>query len=919
MFKYALKRVIRGYKLFLALTIGVLVATTFVSSLVASADIQTMSIMNEALDRFTYDARIQANNVTWNNQEWDDLQAIMENLTEVDNLDRYSSVPYMVNSTKFNVYGIERDSAVWDSFSLLNGSSSLNANETYVIASSVNASLFSINDIIEVPIVLKTTTPPFYSTTYVNLTIAGFVEISESTAYLLNPPRFLDFGFIQIEIGNWKDYNLLVTDWDLTFRPLIEYYSNLDNVTGMQMSMGYLCQLNRDLLVNPYDVGGTATNIADALSKIEDRTSLYNTKITNLVGPTLSLLTLTSGVLILAYVALSVPIIFMSWYSSTMLSEVTYNLRRREFGLLQTKGFGPGVIKRMLTFEGVIVGVIAGVSGLLIGTYLAHLIAGVSAEVPMMLLSTNWGNAIAVIIFGVILSVWSVRGPADRASKLEPLECLKQYILVEEQREYRKLLPRIALVLGTYKLIVWLLGINMNLLMVSALRTSFILFIAMMIWSPIDGFLNFAGPILFLYGITKITIRGSESFQAAIMRAGRRFFGAFGVLATRNVKRNPSRNAALVFVLSLIVSYGVFSVGGLFSDQDRIVRTFYYEVGSDVSAVFSAGTNMTSVITTINGIDGVNEVTIEYQTTMSTTRGALPVRGIDAEEWQKTAYFEEDWFSGQSFNDMFDNFTGDVIILSVSVARDLELRVGNKVTVRNPVNSEVYQLEIIGLVGYVSPLEEFVGRFTFTGSYPSYVPFDFLNRTGITDVSEAHALIKTSPGVNGTVIEDEITSRFPDVQDTDSVTSRLAEAEGISYQAASIRARWLGIIFAGVLAIIGSGLVVALTLKEKEYETVLLAVRGFTRGQILKVLFGEVMIMVLFAMILGTLTGFIQLFGDLANTSQNLQSLVRPRIVMDPMSLLGMMSLVICVFLSSLIPVLFASRLSEERINILRE
>ena len=76
-----------------------------------------------------------------------------------------------------------------------------------------------------------------------------------------------------------------------------------------------------------------------------------------------------------------------------------------------------------------------------------------------------------------------------------------------------------------------------------------------------------------------------------------------------------------------------------------------------------------------------------------------------------------------------------------------------------------------------------------------------------------------------------------------------------------------------VLAIVGTALVVGLTLQEKEYETTLLRVRGFTRSQVLKVLLAEIMVMILFSLILGVGTGFIQLFGDLANQSQNLSNL----------------------------------------------
>lgn len=919
MFRYAFKRVARGYKLFLALTIGILVATTFVSSLIISADVQTSIVLENALEGLDYDANIRANNVTWTSTTYNEVETVINELVEVSETHRYGRIKYTQNSTSFDIVGLEKPSTAWDTVDWVNGSTVLGPNETYVVASSQNASVFSIGEVIQVPLGLFTTEMPFFAQATVNLTIAGFVDIPLSTAKLLNPPTLLDLGFIRIEIGNWREYNIILTDWDETIQPIIDWYSAQENITRLQMNTGFLCQLNRDLVVNPYDVGGSASSIANTLAKIEDRTAAYNTQIDNLVGSTLGILSLASAILVLGFVSLAVPVVFMSWYSSTMLSEVSYNLRRREFGLLQTKGFGPDTIKRMLTFEGLIIGLIGGTLGLLAGTFLAQFVSGASLDVAFRILTGNIINNIVIIAFGMILAYWSVRGPAARASRLDPLDSLKQYILVEEQREYRNLLPRIALILGSYKIIVWMLGISIQTLLGSALNTSFVLVIAVAIWSPIDQFLNFAGPILFLYGLTKILIRGSEKFQEFIMRAGRRFFGAFGALSTRNIKRNPSRNAALVFVLSLIVSYGIFSVGGLFSEQDRINRTNLYDVGSDVSAVFAPGENMPVIQQMIEGIEGVDETALEYHVSLSTTRGSLAVRGIEPQEWSSVAYYEKSWFSGQPLDQMLDNFTGEKIILAISVARQLELRVGNYVTVRGPSSGTVYQLEVVGFIGFTSPLESLLGQFAFTGDYPSYLPADFLVNTGIVDFADAHILMTTEHAINGTIVEQEIAAALPQVAETDSVTSRVAEYDETSYQAATSRAKTLGIYFAAALAILGTGLVVGLTLKEKEFETTLLGVRGFTRGQVIKVLVGEVMVMVLFALILGSLTGFIQLFGDIANTSENLQTLVRPQIVLTLPSILGMLGIVVCIVISSMIPLLLSTRFTERKVDMLRE
>ncbi|NOR38108.1 MAG: FtsX-like permease family protein [Candidatus Thorarchaeota archaeon] len=930
MFKYAIKRVLRGYKLFIALTIGVLIATTFFSSMIVSADVMTKEALLNALDELDYDARVSANNVTWSNQNFTDLKTLMEDIPDVTSVDVYSKYTYNHNASRsesFDIVGADPQSTLWNTFEHINGSASLAANETWVIASSANASLLKAGEIIQTSIPIMITEFPYFSSVDINLTIAGFIDIPSQTAQLLNPAQIIDLGFIQIPIGDWRIYDLLIVDWESTIRPVIQWFDQQENVTSMVMSSGFLCRLDRDVLVNPYDVGASAANIADTLARVEDRTAHFNTQVTNLIGSTLQMLSLMSGILILAFVSLAAPIIFMSWYSSTMLSDVSYNLRRREFGLLQTKGFGPKTIKRMLMFEGAIIGLIGGVTGLFFGTAVAHLILDVSMETPFVALSANPINTAVIIGFGLIIALWSVRGPADRAAKLDPLDSLKQYIYIEEQREYKKLLPRIALLLGTYKIVVWTLGISMQTLLATAMSSGFIVLIAIALWTPIDALLNFIGPILFLYGLTKILLSGSQKFQEFVVRVGGRFFGPFGALATRNVQRNPVRNAALVFTVALIVSYGLFSVGSLFAEQDRLERTNLYYVGSDVSASFLTGSNMTEIQESVQNFEGVTDLTVEYRLTLTSTRGGVDIRGMEPATWTEAAFYETSWFSGAVLEDVLSNFTGNKIILSVSLARQLELRVGNSITLRGTGSSDLHRMDIVALIGYVSPVEvlladmvgDMVGDIALGGTYPSYVPSDYLKETGLEDISTGHLLMKTIPGTNGTLLEQEIYVAFPEVVDTDSSTTRVAAAQENTFEVGGTRARWVGILFGGVLAVVGTLLIVGLTLKEKEYETTLLGVRGFTRGQTLKVLAGEVLVMGLFSLMLGLLTGFIQLFGDIANVSESTQILVRPQIVLSPLAILGMAAIAIAVLISALIPVLMTSRFTEDKVDVLRE
>jgi ABC-type lipoprotein release transport system permease subunit len=304
----------------------------------------------------------------------------------------------------------------------------------------------------------------------------------------------------------------------------------------------------------------------------------------------------------------------------------------------------------------------------------------------------------------------------------------------------------------------------------------------------------------------------------------------------------------------------------------------------------------------------------------------MEVRGISPENWTDAAFYESSWFSGPTLDDVLSNFTENKILLSISIARQLSLRIGNHVTLWGTSASDIHRMEVVGFVGFVSPFESLfgqiggdVGRFAFGGTYPSFIPRDYLNTTGLEEYADGHILIKTESNVNGTELEEEIALAAPEVESTDSVTSVLRSQEENTFEAGGTRARWVGVVFAIALAIVGTGLVVGLTLKEKEYETTLLRVRGFTRNQVLKVLVAEIMVMILFSLILGVGTGFIQLFGDLSNQSQNLQALVRPQVILSLPAIIGMASMVLAVLGAAIIPIVWASRFTEGKVDVLRE
>ncbi|MFW9908626.1 MAG: ABC transporter permease [Candidatus Thorarchaeota archaeon] len=929
MFKYALKRVVRSYRLFVALTLGVLVATTFFASTNVAADILARDALDSSLEGVLYDYVANSRISGWTPAMLAEIESELSQITEVNNYTKMTALTYDANETlenEFQIFAIEWESFYAGGVSLVAGYPTLGPNETYIVTGSDNESLYTVGETITVPITVNLDSAPFSAVMDWNLTIAGVVSLPIDSREGLQQNQFA--GILRGAFGFTfeQPYNVMLADWDLTGLPILEAVTSYENFQSARILNSYHIKVDRYALIDPYDIQASQQRIQSIQAKIEARLERFDALVSsNLLFPLISFM-IVSLMMNFTFISLSLPIFFMAYFTGTMVSDVSYNLRRREIGLLLTKGYKRGEIRNMLLVEGALVGAIAGGASVFLGSFISWIVLQIQGLDFLTVINNNMSAITISIILGLFLALISVWRPANRASKLEILDALKQYVFVEETSEYKRLLPTLSFILGTYKLILWILGINattlLNILNIGGNITLAIIAIALV---GLDVILNYIGPLLFLYGTTKLFMRGSQKFQEVIVNAGQRFFGAFGKLATRNVKRNPARNAAMVFLISLIVSYGVFAVGSLYSENDVVERNALYDVGADVRLELSQGANISEVLGIVEGFSSVDSATVEYRLNLQTGSTSIAARGINPEEWMLTAFWEPNWFIG-NVETMMDELDSGGIILSLTTANDLGLAVGDTLFVRSSLLSEPQQVEIVGLIGYQSVLEGIIVgmggqsdmQISAAGDYPSFVSIAFLNESGFLNSATPNVLISTTSGTNGTAMQEEAHNEISSLKRSYSFTSEIADYWARPIQSGITKIRWVAIAFSLILALVGTSLVIILSLREKESEIALITVRGFTKWQLFKTLMAEMLVLVAFSLILGTFVGLVQNFGNVSQLNDSLTGLIRYNIVLGGMSGFTMLGIVGVVLLAAALPVWWASRRPESKVDVLR-
>jgi len=918
--------------------LSIALASAFFSGVNVGADTVAKQALDKQLSQVPVDIRVylphsplSAANITKIVKGIRDLN--IQEITGIEPFSQLSGETQILNNNKaFLIFGISENSRVYDGLTVRNGSPSLGvANETYVWAGSLHAGDIKLGDVLQFNITLRWVyegrEQPKLETLLLNLTVVGFVDLDEQAQGLLS-----DYigGFASIGYA----VNVLIVDWNKTFAKMIDlYYSE-----GLTSNTKILIFLDRGSLINPWDIDGSISRIEKITSQIGNKISILTggwAYVYNQLESTLNNYRAMSQSMRFTFILLSIPVFFIAWYMGTAVSDVSYNLRRREIGLLLTKGFSRRQLLRMFLGEAVLIALIGGAIGIGLSFLMTpFFVLGEEFFATMPVIGID--TIISTIVFSVVLTLLSVFQPARRSSKLDIVEALKEYRYVEEVKPYKKKWPWIAFILGSYKIAMWLLGINTFTLMTRGplYITNIFIMILMYVWIYFDTIvLNFLGPILFFWGFTKIFIRGSLKFQEIVTRIVK-FAGDLGTLSTKNVRRNPARAAAIAFLIAMITGYGFQIIGSYASEQDYQIRQVKFTVGADISIQMSTLQNLSSPMNMIRNVSEVSALTAEYRFYSTQDGQYMTFIAVNPEDWLNIAYYESGLFTGGDITSAFQEMknSNNTTILERGIAETLKLRVGDPIAVT--FGSKVLSLRVVGFFG---PEPSWTPLGGSRPSYWSYVPEGLYQSVKNETYPSGKILVKTAVGANGTAIAKEIRNlRLSDVSSVLSV-AEILEQQQTSYfpipgmpplSFGSIEIQRLGVAFAVLAASLGTALVTFVSLKERSREVGIMSVRGLSFKQVVGVLLVENLAVVAFAVFLGAVVGLIIIQGNIsaANsfptyTSDAIYSIspIQRRMVFPLDSILALTACCSLVFASTVIPIFFmAKRYVSELERIVR-
>ncbi len=915
---YATKHVVRSWHLFLALLLGIILASAFFAGIDMKANVTTEQALDQQLSTVYRDMEVTPSSFSLNQLNLIGTQlAANQRIQGYEVVSRGGGPATLIrdgtNQSDFytTVLGISGNSKVYDGWS--NKPAQIGANETYIARNKdgyYSQDFLKVGDVVSLNITILNLEKTVPDVVNVNLTVKGFAQLDDAAYSFVQGgsmpfvPAGVNGQPVQIGPGPYFGESLLV-DWNSTVKPYLEAAGDAKSQPFQQ---GVVIYVDRSALINAWDIEGSVSNLQVLQNSISNSltTALgFGVSVQNNLYYSLQSFQGISFGLRLVFILISLPIFFMAWYIGTTVSDVSFNSRRREIGLLAIKGFSTSQVQHIFLIETILIGTVGSLLGVLLGFALVPLFASTGGALHFDLGVITPYTVIITVVFGILIAFLSTYASSKRAARLSTVSALREYIPPDEDKPIRRRLAWLALILGTYKIAVFISGVSVQALISGVYRSgNFILVLLGAVWLVIDQVLNYIGPLLFFWGFAKLFIQGSLKFQELTVRASK-FLGDIGTLATKNVRRKPARAAAMAFLIALIVWYSVLVVGQLASERDFTTRQTYANVGADVVTNLGNVSQTQAVLNNIlANVSEVQDASPEY--TLYTQTGSTTLRAVDPEEWLKTAYYEDEWFSGASVQDAFNAMktNPNTIILDRGVAKNAELSVGDSVSL--VFENGTKALRVVGFFGHEPPSQP-GGFISSSGYYWSYVPVSFYVDNNLTSTN-SRILVKLEGAANGTQVANSILSLDNRVSSVSSVADSLQKSQSSILTAGALEVQELGIVFAVLAASVGTALISVVSMRERSREATILSVKGLSYKQLIIMFLTENLALVVFAVALGLSVGLISVYGNIASSNAQTTALVTRHLVFPLDSSLLVVGCVTLIFAATILPIIIMSR-----------
>ena len=686
----------------------------------------------------------------------------------------------------------------------------------------------------------------------------------------------------------------------------IESYASVVNSSVASFSgnyyavqLNYLIWIDRGEVINLADIGGTLRNLEFIQNRLNVMGSGYGTEYAFTVGvsPLYNELASVSPALEgvkLIFIALSLPVVALGTYLSVVGVDLGVSMRKREVGILKSRGASNKQVFFSLIFESIVLGTSAAVLGLVLGIFVSRSLldvalsfasGGTTGQTYMTDIRIGQSTIELAVLFGVGLMFLSSYRPFKRVSKTDIAEALHHYSPTILQVDYK---PRTDIIL----LSVSVLSVASVLIGVDWIDSWGWSWITQLIVGAVLVFGTLIFPVMpFLLSLSVIRLltRGSRRLYSKFTWLVKGWTKELHYLVEKNIVRNPRRASNLCVIISLALAFGLFISVTMESSMAYEKERVKFQVGSDVKLdAYPRGDSQSGSTSQINlanlsklgSISGVDHVAIFERTYLYLDTYGYYSPYIDTTLLDPSTYAEavrpSDFYFVHSNSDMLGLLEENgTVIVTKSYADSYYLFVGDKLRIHaeyttydnGTPTTTTWRFSVL-VVGVVKALPGLPYSSLFIGTHS----LDFIPEQNLTQqLSRVGAFIDIRGDADGDVVADSAKSIFDEAgfyADAYTMEGEIAALERDPAFGALADFLYLEYAMSMVIMSVGVGLIIFVAVNDREQELACIMARGSSGSQMRKILMGESLTLMAIGLIVGAIIGVLTsyLFNTLSTT-----------------------------------------------------
>jgi putative ABC transport system permease protein len=533
------------------------------------------------------------------------------------------------------------------------------------------------------------------------------------------------------------------------------------------------------------------------------------------------------GFLRIALLAFAGVAVFVGGFIIFNTFSITVAQRKREFAMLRTLGASRKQILIAVVAEALAIGVIASGLGLLAGIGYAKGIRGLFVALGIDLPAAGTVVATRTIIVaalvGVVITLVASLVPAVRATRVAPLEALREGMGAKVPRRAVVIVGGfVALALGGGVMAYGLFGV-----------------------SDSGGALSLIGigAVLVFLGAAALSPKLVPVLARVASAPLVRLRGLTGRLARENAIRNPGRTAvtaaALMIGLAVVTFVTVFAAGlkaGIGNAIDQNFRgDFVLQNKDNFSPIPAAAAEEVGRLPVV-------EVVSPWRSTVAKVAGVPGTKGVTGlDPATASRVFRLQWKKGSPAT--LASLGPRDAVVDEAFAKKEGIRAGETMKVTTPTGKHL----TLHVKGEIKDNADFVGDFI--------VPLQTVTRD-FGERNDTVAVLKLKPGVSEAQARKQINAvlqkSFPTVESLNQKELRKKQEDSLNQLLVLVYAL---LSLAVIVSIFGIVNTLVLTIHERTRELGLLRAVGMSRRQVRRLVRYESVITALIGAVLGTLLG----------------------------------------------------------------